>query len=678
MVQPAGPPANQPLPTAQTNLLKIPTLPKNKKTLLFILSIALLILLIPLILLSTKQKPTPSPVETPKTWEIILNYNSPAQSLSLKKLSLLEKEIKQDFRSAQYSPYELVVSDKADRALFRTKINITQQFIYEIDEPLSSASAALVQPENLETIIYIPYQSSATKVVINENYSTVLQINVIPSLSFNLVPQVFAQTNSQSCGALQVVFISDGYTNFNQYHQQVTAIENKLKSTQPYTSVQPSIFDFKVIDNSQPLGCTQGLFSCANNSSRILQLGYGSYPSASKFIVLVNATNPGAIDNLGLTNDIGGNLAMLYTNVPNAPADLYTKVAAHEVLGHAVGQLYDRYVSLNPGYTPISGGIKSNCTDNPSGESWWRSAGSTGTYRGCANPSLYAPFPPTCRATQRLSSLGSPQTIMSADGCNSDVFDSVEQAWIRERVLPLYQNACPVTPTATPTATATTPTSTPRPTSTGPIPTLPPLPTLSSTLTNTTDHPVARFTYPGEGLSFSTYAGVTNRIQAAAQAPAGKTLTQLGIYRVPENTYATSSENWIPIETTSCNSPNCNLTANWIATDSDRQTWQGWYLTVKATDSSGITCNERIGGFHPRTPCLGGTLNVQVLPGSPREGFIFGAYGTGELFSPPQASSTPAPTSTTTTGNVYVCEGPTQGGSGKQVQITTLNCHPAN
>ncbi|OGE37323.1 hypothetical protein A3F00_05590 [Candidatus Daviesbacteria bacterium RIFCSPHIGHO2_12_FULL_37_11] len=450
--------------TTQARVSKFPKL--NKKSIIIILGLSILILLIPLILLSysKKQAPEPEPPQA-KTWEIILNYDNKINALAFKKLSILNQEITADFRSATYSPYELVVSDKEDRALFRTKVNITEQILYNIlNEPVSSASALNSLPASLETTLYIPFKSTATKIVINKDYSPILQINIPPEVAFNFIPEVLAQTSPQNCGGMQVVFISDGYTDFNKFHNDINEITAAFSSTQPYAG--KNIFDYKIIDNSQPLGCTTSMAYCMTNSSNLIkQIGFQRFPSASKFIVLVQNVGQQRDGNLGITNSVGGDIA-IFARRTDIPAEEFTKTAIHEFLGHAVGLLYDRYVSADPSYGRLVGNIRSNCTDNRAGESFWSNSGSQGVFQGCGNQSYFGSSPLSCPSRNPfLSSAGNPTTIMSAAGCSVIGFDGVEQAWINQRVIPLYQTSC-----AQPANT--------------PIPTTPLIPTSPANTTN--------------------------------------------------------------------------------------------------------------------------------------------------------------------------------------------------
>ena len=460
---------------AQSVPAPVPTSPKNsrfpklnKKSIIFILAVAILILLIPLILLSYSKKQTGPKPEPPKakTWEIILSYDNNTEALSLKKLSVLNQEILADFRSATYSPYELVVQDKEERALFRTKVNITEQIIYNFPyEPESSSSALPTQISHLETILYIPYRPSANKILINKNYSPILQINIPPEVAFNLIPEAFAQTSPASCGTMQVVLISDNYTDPSQFHQDVEQLKTIFNSTEPYASTNPKIFDFKEFYNTTPLGCINGIspdyqrnrFTGCIQNPQIQQIGRSKFPSASKFIVVVNNPNAETVDGslLGTTNDIGGDIAV-FTNrqdgVPKFP------VAAHEFLGHSVGLLYDRYVSKDPTYGLglLLNNIRSNCTNNPNGETFWKTAGVQGVFPGCSNPTYYGSSPLSCPIYNPFSNFqngGSQSSLMSLYRCGGNTFDSVEQAWINQKVIPLYQTSCQQ-PTSVPVPTS--------------------------------------------------------------------------------------------------------------------------------------------------------------------------------------------------------------------------------
>lgn len=411
------------------------------KKVLFV-AIILLLILIPSVIFLSKNNSTVVQKSQDKTWEIILSFDAEANKLNLKKISLLDKKIEQDSRSAGFSPYELIVYSENDEAIYKTKINITTGILYSLlyDPPASGSGqeTSPLPPSALETVIYVPYLEKGTKAVIKENNESILDIQLQKKNSLNLfnLPQVYAQGTPQSCSPIVVTFVSDGYTDFDRFHQDVDAFIQLYSSIEPYASA--SIFDFKYVDNAQSLGCKQGStfnYNCVGYSA-ITQVSKNAYPETSKTIVLVDIARP-TVGVLGAANGIGGDRAVFPSN--NGNIDSITRiVAAHEVLGHEVGLLYDRYVSSDLSYGKIQNNIRSNCTDNPSGESFWQGAGGVGVYLGCANKNSYGSSPLACPSSSLING-GTPTTMMSSAGCaQTPIFDSVEQYWIKNQVLPLY------------------------------------------------------------------------------------------------------------------------------------------------------------------------------------------------------------------------------------------------
>ncbi len=444
----------------------------KKKTVIVFIILALIIVLASALIILTNR----SLAVKEKSWEIDLTYNSSTKKLSLDKLTLLNQQTITDQRGALYSPYKLEVLDKKGKVIFGEKINITEQILY--DYFINAPDNSLSLPSGIKTVLFIPYQNGSSKIVISRNNNVVLKISLPQAVSFNFVSQANALTQSVSCGPITTVFINDNYTNITQFKNDVSYLENLYNSTPPY-NITPSIFNFEEVDAAQNYGCAKsGITWCMENlTGSIKNVGLKYYPNAQKFIVLVDNPNAMAVDGgiAGLVNGVGGDV-IIYTNyVYSGPTGGKPFAAAsHELEGHAVGYLWDRYVSTDPSYSAIPAGYpKSNCSTNPSGESFWSGAGSTGVYKGCANSSQYAPFPLTCQSgTKNLISGGTNNTIMSAIGCAPNEFDSVEQAWIKSNILPYYQPCSggpqttnSPTPTPVPSSSPTfTPTPSPTPT----------------------------------------------------------------------------------------------------------------------------------------------------------------------------------------------------------------------
>ena len=406
----------------------------------FILGIVIFLLLITSIILIAGN----FFISKDKSWQINLIYNSSSKKLTLENLTLLQTKVIPDERGALYSPYSLKVLDKAKKTLYESRINISEEVIYDYyvnapDNPNFSTS------NEFKSVIFIPYQPGASEIVISKNSSVVLKINLPKNVSFDFIEKAKAQARNVSCGPITTVFINDNYTNIEQFKKDVASLENLYNTTSPY-NVTPSIFDFKEIDNPQNFGCsTRGVSWCIKNLSSVIKTtGLRSYPSAVKFVVVVNNPNAIQIDGgiAGLVNGVGGDI-IIYSNFvyPGLFGSKPFMAASHELEGHAIGFLWDRYVSTDQNYSAIPSGYpQSNCSLNQNGEDFWKNAGSTGAYKGCSNQNQYAPFPLTCNSgTAALISGGTFDSIMSAIGCSPNKFDKVEEDWIRNNILPYYK-----------------------------------------------------------------------------------------------------------------------------------------------------------------------------------------------------------------------------------------------
>lgn len=460
-----------------TNFLKAVFSRKN----LIIGVIFFLLLFLPLffiMFLGNKKSPenivtTPTITADQKTWEIVVTYDRKQDELGLNELKLLNRKITQDYRSAKFSEYELFQKDGLGRVLFRSKVNITEQIIYDIDfESTDSASVAYPPTPNiLETVLYVPFFETGKTIIITRD--GVLMLEFVLSTSKNSFFKIdpVEEAYAQVCTPLIAVFVSDNYSDFSQFRKDVETFRQAFLSMEPYNSI-PNMFDFKILENSEDLGCKFN-FGCIVNQRRIMNIVTSNYPNFSKVAIIVNRNHGPDINGaLGVTNAIGGNISSFSNNLGNITQGVI-KTALHEFLGHEVGLLYDRYV----GGSGLQKGIRSNCTDNPNGEEFWNNIGVTKTFPGCSTSSLYAPAELDCGRR------GNSKTAMSAGSCGRLEFDAVEKAWISQIILPDYASCTvgilPPILTSTPTLSPT-PTLTPTPTGVLPkTPTLSPTPTLT-------------------------------------------------------------------------------------------------------------------------------------------------------------------------------------------------------
>jgi hypothetical protein len=445
-----------PASTPSDNSFKIKELFKSKQKIWIFLGVLVVLLAFLVSYLNSQElsspaEPESTPVESSKTWELTLSYNSKLKVLSLKKLTLLDQTIRPDYRGYGISPYELFVLNPQDRKIYNTKIFVAEDIAYNI---LYDSPTDVTKPEEFDSLVYVPYFESGSKIEITKNGSQVLIIALENKTSFNFIPEAIANTHDNICRAVQVVFISDNYTNISSFESFADELANAFRSTPPYSNY-PNLFDFKTLYNTQPLNCQSSLKDCLiTNHVRIEQIGRASFPQAAKFIVLVNTENSQRpqTDILGQAQ-IGGPLSAFANNLPvnGIPneAEIVTETAIHEFLGHSMGALYDRYVLQPQGAFQTANlipGLRSNCTDLASGEAKWQEAGVTQGHFACITPSNYAPAPANCDQAGNPNILngGNTNTVMSAGGCNQvSTFDAVEENWIDTVMIPYYLQACP-------------------------------------------------------------------------------------------------------------------------------------------------------------------------------------------------------------------------------------------
>lgn len=380
-----------------------------------------------------------------KTWKVTLVYNTEKDSLSLGEVTLLNENAASDYRDSASSAYRLAILTVQGKQLYTTKISINKGRMYpHTDKDVTITERSITY----KTVLYIPYHVDGRKLLITKKDENILNISLPEQLSFQQNTTASSQSvlAAQSCKPIEVAFMSDGYSDFNQFHKDIENIKEAFKKTEPYASLATP-FAFTTIDNKEPLRCGNNIYSCIESQrERILSLGKKQSPHASKFIVLGNYSDPVSAG----VADIGGDLTIVTTQHTKFP-----QTAIHEFLGHLVGRLYDRYVFTgNRGSDTFDYDLKSNCTTDPNGEPFWKDAGVQQAFRGCINNNFYAPSRPTCEGTANLISGGAADTAMGV--CGNGQFDAVEKAWIKTQVLPYL--GCAAASNLPTTGTRATPT----------------------------------------------------------------------------------------------------------------------------------------------------------------------------------------------------------------------------
>ena len=424
---------------------------------IFLLLALLILVFVPLsVFVASRNKMEEKiPSSSSKMWEIVLEYNTESKNLIVKRTKLLEG--KATSSQVGLSPYRLKVLDNNNKVIYETDIHIAEEIVYNIYIPPEATQSGFVlppQPKSFENIVYVPYFSNAKKAEILKNDVKVLEFTFPKSTSFNIVKKVFAQ--SEACTTnVKIVFISDGFTDEAKYNQIVSQVTDKFQFLSPYIE-KPGMLEIQSIFNTEPLGCTNGQYmniNCFDSPStwnKIRDEVFGRFPNFQgldsdhlKLVILTDTLGhpQGSGQILGAFNGKGGNLGIFATKLQ------LDNVAPHEVLGHGVGYLWDRYIyGAGNSNADIRSSVsaESNCSDKPAGQDFWVDITGGGGYPGCTSQYLYAPYSRDCGAS------GYSNSLMSTATCGHGEFDPVEKAWLRTQILPKYQS-CSTAVTPLPT-----------------------------------------------------------------------------------------------------------------------------------------------------------------------------------------------------------------------------------
>lgn len=381
-----------------------------------------------------------SPNHKARMWEITLSYEPKSDKIYLQKIKIVDGNISKSPLSL--SPYQIRVLNQRGEVIYMSYIHFTNQLYYELYFPPNAKKSGfnLAQPGVLDSLVSIPYFTQAHKIQILKANQPVFEFippKDKPDLS--LIRPVFA-AEKNACRPLSLVFISEGYTDSGKFKIDAEKMKNALFSIEPYAS-RTEIFETKIVENSVNLGCIENgqlLADCVGSGvtlEKIKAQVNKKYPVLSpesdytKYIILADTQPTVIMENgvyqgsiLGASNGPGGQFAVFQTR--SFPA----MTAVHEVGGHAIGWLYDRYVWDN-GYSRMGLGAMSNCSDKPTGEAGWNGQ----AFPGCSVSKFYAPTKPTCPAAGPFATQGTPDSLMSAAGCADETnprFDAVEKAWI--------------------------------------------------------------------------------------------------------------------------------------------------------------------------------------------------------------------------------------------------------
>ena len=269
------------------------------------------------------------------------------------------------------------------REIFSIKFDIPL-YIDIPPDPLTGESHQLKMDRN-STVVRIPYDSRITSLRINFK---IFNLKFIPFANPPPAPTTeVILGNCSGSGCFDLLFLSDGYTNMDQFKIDAQTIANFFGTVEPYKSNLDRIRITRV-DNTASLGCynncggIQRLICC--DSSKVFQAVSGL--SYDEILVITNINEYGGsgyIDVSGCADN--GTYGVTFRDTDN-----YAKeVAVHET-GHSFGGLWDEYE-----YGVDGSGDGPNCVHDPSCTKWNGVAG-TGCFAGCSYNGMYRPTENSC------------------------------------------------------------------------------------------------------------------------------------------------------------------------------------------------------------------------------------------------------------------------------------------
>lgn len=414
-----------------------------------------------------------------KIWQLTLSLDTKTDKISLTKIDIENGTAPAS--PFEDSPYLAQVLDSNSNILFKTHLNLIQDIAYNsyFAPDIASEEAKISAPKfaTIETPLALPYFAQAKDIKILKNNIEILNISPPKLTSFSLFTPAFAQTNAASCKKLYVVFIAEGYTDFAKFRNDADTVKNSILSVEPFSKYADRIDFSKKIENREPLGCISAERlnnNCLNNTlnNKVSQMGQNQFPDLPKtpnfvkYVVLVDRdyqqTGPNSY--LGGSAVIGGQLSVMSTHLET---NLAAKLYIHEIGGHLIGKLFDRYIypdlsEEEKAYKKrVIEALASNCSLNQEGESFWQqarslAAGEKNAYPDCVikeegkPPITFAPSAQNCPRDR-----GNANSVMSALECgeNNKNFDQVEKWYLEEKILKNY-SSCSTSGNSSPKQTA--------------------------------------------------------------------------------------------------------------------------------------------------------------------------------------------------------------------------------
>lgn len=322
--------------------------------------------------------------------EVTLHYNVDTTP----QVSVLSTTIKEGFipifSKRKLTSYKLLLLNKKGKVIKSAPFEINDEVQEIIPLPGDPTVDNDVQLTNFNFVVSIPWSSEGSQIQITDAYDKVISTETLGNLlvvppTKDYVTAEPETTNDVSTSLLgkivntisgpppvnylDIVFISNGYstqTDFDQYHQQVTAMSNYLLTYEPFKS-RTELIRFSSIDNLNNLDCVQSgrLITC--DLAKVFQAINTVGVPYDKVIV---------VDNSPLYGGSGGTIGVTYNGL------YQSQVFVHE-FGHVLANLEDEYVKQSVNDDP-NAFIRENCyRGTPPNPAWQGLVGVDDYKLGC-------------------------------------------------------------------------------------------------------------------------------------------------------------------------------------------------------------------------------------------------------------------------------------------------------
>jgi hypothetical protein len=309
--------------------------------------------------------------------ELIIDYEN--QEFTIRSYNVLNGEVDVPVRGE----YKLTLFNSKGNEIYSTNFDIPL-YIDVPPDPITGESYQIRLSKGAK-VLRVPFFQDIKAMQIGPQY---FDFRFIPFASPVPAPNtevIYGNCLGSSC--FDLLFVSDGYSDMNQFKTDAAVIANFFGTIEPYRS-NPDRIRIIRVDNTTPLGCY-------NNCSGIQRL---ICCDSSKVFSAVSGLDYDEILVITNMNEYGGSGYIDGTScadrstyaVTFRDTSYYAKeVAVHET-GHSFGGLWDEYE-----YGSNGSGDGPNCVHDSTCAKW-KGVSGTGCYAGCSYNGMYRPTENSC------------------------------------------------------------------------------------------------------------------------------------------------------------------------------------------------------------------------------------------------------------------------------------------